>query len=101
MLAAFSEGGLAAIGGVTADPCDSAPGLARVRHVYVLPGKRRQGVGRWLATALIQQGLATADRLSLRAADARAVAFWDSQGFSRDHSGTARTHLLTRHGMPS
>lgn len=101
MLAAFREGGLVAIGGLTPDPYDSAPDLARIRHVYVRPAMRREGVGRWLTSALIQQGLAVAARLSLRAADARSAAFWEAQGFARDEGGTARTHLLTRQGWPS
>lgn len=96
MLAAFREGGLVAIGGLTPDPYDSAPDIARVRHVYVRPAMRREGVGRWLTSALIQQGLAVAGRLTLRAADARSAAFWESQGFARDPGGTARTHLLAR-----
>ena len=96
MLAAFKEGDFAAIGGLTRDPYDSAPDLARVRHVYVRPAMRREGVGRWLSSALIQQGLAVAGRLTLRAADARSAAFWESQGFARDPGGTERTHLLTR-----
>lgn len=94
MLAAFRGGGLAAIGGLTPDPYDPAPDLARIRHVYVRPAMRREGIGRWLGSALIQQGLALAGRLSLRAADDRSAAFWESQGFARDPGGTARTHLL-------
>lgn len=96
MLAAFREGDLAAIGGLTPDPYDPAADIARVRHVYVRPAMRREGVGRWLTSALIQQGLAVAARLTLRAADARSAAFWESQDFVRDPGGIERTHLLTR-----
>ena len=46
--------------------------------------------------ALIQQGLDLAPRLSLRAADPRASAFWEANGFTPDTSGTRRSHLLTR-----
>ena len=96
LLAGFAEGELAAIGGLTPDPYDPAPDLARLRHVYVSPSRRRSGVGRVLAAALIQQGLEIATRLSLRAADDRAAAFWDEAGFARDASGATRTHLLAR-----
>jgi len=96
LFAAFAEGRLAAIGGLTADPYDPAPDLLRLRHVYVRPGDRRSGVGRVLAVALIQQGLALAPRLSLRAADARAAGFWDGLGFGRTSDDETRTHLLTR-----
>ncbi|MBD3845296.1 GNAT family N-acetyltransferase [Bosea sp. SSUT16] len=94
--AAYREGELAGIGAVTPDPYDPAPDLLRVRHVYVRPLHRAAGVGRVLATALIQQGLELAPRLSLRAADPRAAAFWEANGFTPDNGGTRRSHLLTR-----
>lgn len=96
LLAVYREGVLAAIGAVTPDPYDPAPDLLRIRHVYVRPGNRREGVGRVLAGALIQQGLALAPRLSLNAADAGASAFWEAMGFRPDRDGTRRSHLLER-----
>ncbi|MBR3191507.1 GNAT family N-acetyltransferase [Bosea sp. (in: a-proteobacteria)] len=96
LLAVYREGALAAIGAVTPDPYDPAPDLLRIRHVYVRPGNRREGVGRVLASALIQQGLALAPRLSLNAAGAGASAFWEAMGFRPDHGGTRRSHLLER-----
>jgi len=75
VFAAFREGGLAGVGALTPDPYDPAPDLLRVRHVYVRPLHRAAGAGRALAAALIQQGLALAPRLSLRAADDRAARF--------------------------
>lgn len=96
LLAVYREGVLAAIGAVTPDPYDPAPDLLRIRHVYVRPANRREGVGRLLASALIQQGLALAPRLSLNAADAGASAFWETMGFRPDAGGTRRTHLLMR-----
>ena len=94
--AAFHEGELAGIGALTPDPYDPAPDLLRVRHVYVRPLHRGAGIGRVLAAALIQQGLDLAPRLSLRAADPRASAFWEANGFTPDTGGTRRSHLLTR-----
>ncbi|UZF91355.1 GNAT family N-acetyltransferase [Bosea sp. NBC_00550] len=96
VFAAFHEGELAGIGAVTPDPYDAEPDLLRVRHVYVRPLHRGAGIGRILAAALIQQGLALAPRLSLRAADPRAAAFWETKGFRPDTGGTRRSHLLTR-----
>lgn len=96
LLAVYREGVLAAIGAVTPDPYDPAPDLLRIRHVYVRPGCRREGVGRVLAGALIQQGLALAPRLSLNAADAGASTFWEAMGFRPDRGGTRRSHLLER-----
>lgn len=94
--AAFQEGELAGIGALTPDPYDPGADLLRVRHVYVRPLHRSAGVGRVLAAALIQQGLALARRLSLRAADPRAAAFWEANGFRPDADGARRSHLLTR-----
>lgn len=93
--AAFHEGELAGIGALTPDPYDSEPNLLRVRHVYVRPLHRGAGIGRTLAAALIQQGLALAPRLSLRAAGPQAAAFWEANGFRPDSGGTRRSHLLT------
>lgn len=94
--AAFEAGELAGIGAVTPDPYDPEPDLLRVRHVYVRPLHRSAGIGRVLAAALIQQGFALAPRLSLRAADRHAAAFWEANGFRPDTGGTRRSHLLTR-----
>lgn len=96
LFAAFQDGHLAAVGAVTPDPYDPAPDLLRLRHVYVRPQRRRSGVGRLLAGALIQQGLALAPRLSLNAADSGAAAFWEAVGFRPDRTGPRRSHLLTR-----
>ena len=96
VFAAFEEGELAGIGAVTPDPYDPEPDLLRVRHVYIRPLRRGAGIGRVLAAALIQQGLALAPRLSLRAADRHAAAFWEASGFRPDTGGTRRSHLLAR-----
>lgn len=98
LLAALRDGTLAGLGGLTRDPYDPAPDLVRVRHVYVAPAQRGSGVGGVLASALVQQGFAIAGRLSLRAADARAAAFWEAQGFSRVTGDETRTHMLRRNG---
>lgn len=96
LFAAFRDGELAGIGALTPDPYDPEPELLRVRHVYVRPLHRAAGAGRALAAALMQQGLALAPRLSLRAADERAARFWEAAGFLPDTGGTRRSHLLAR-----
>ena len=96
LFAVFAEGDLAGLGGLTPDPYDPAPDIARLRHVYVRASSRRLGIGRAIASALVQQGFVIAARLSLRAADDRAAAFWEAEGFARDLSGAQRTHLLER-----
>lgn len=96
LFAVYRDGVLMAVGAVTPDPYDPAPDLLRIRHVYVRPAGRRGGLGRLLAGALVQQGLALAPRLSLNAADSGAAAFWEAMGFRPDRGGTRRSHLLTR-----
>jgi len=83
-LFAVREGGsLAGIGGLTEEPLpdDGAPAL-RLRRDYVHPDARRRGVGRTLATAIIQEGLDSARRLTVHTDDSRAEAFWRTQGFT-------------------
>jgi GNAT superfamily N-acetyltransferase len=96
LFAVYRDGALMAVGAVTPDPYDPAPDLLRIRHVYVRPAGRREGIGRALAGALVQQGLGLAPRLSLNAADSGAAAFWEAMGFRPDRGGTRRSHLLTR-----
>ena len=70
-------------GAVTQEPLpdDGAPAL-RLRRVYVYPDARRRGVGRTLASALIQEGLDSVRRLTVHTDDAHAEAFWRAQGFA-------------------
>ncbi len=95
VFAAFVEGELRAIGAQTHDSYDPAPSHRRLRHFYVRPTARRAGVGRALATALIQDAFNIAPRLHLRATHALSTAFWDAMGFTRvDHP--TRSHQLLR-----
>lgn len=96
LFAAYRDGELAGVGAVTPDPYDPEDGLLRIRQVYIRPLCRRDGVGRQLGTALVQQGMALASKLSLNAADSGAAAFWESLGFRPDNGGTRRSHLLER-----
>ena len=83
-LFAVREGGsFAGIGGLTEEPSpdDEVPAL-RLRRVYVHPDARRRGVGRTLASALIQEGLDSVRRLTVHTDDPRAEAFWRAQGFT-------------------
>jgi GNAT superfamily N-acetyltransferase len=83
LFAVREGGGLAGIGGLTQEPMpdDGAPAL-RLRRVYVHPDARQRGVGRTLASALIQEGLDSVRRLTVHTDDARAEAFWQAQGFT-------------------
>ncbi len=93
LFAAFVEGELAAIGGVTQDEMDPDLGALRMRRVYVRPAFRRRGVGRALAGAMIQQGMAGAIVLTVNAGTPDAPAFWEAMGFVPDPRN-GRTHVF-------
>lgn len=83
LLAVVSDTDMLAIGAQTYDEYDPHPDHRRIRHFYVLPSARRDGVGRLLADALTKRALAIAPRLHLRATHAVSTAFWDAMGFAR------------------
>lgn len=93
--AAYVDGDLAGLGAQALDDYDVSPNHRRIRHFYVLPQYRRHGVGRKLALALMEDALALAPRLHLRATHDFSTAFWDSLGFTRvEHE--SRTHEMVR-----
>src|SRR5436190_24023588 len=57
LLAAYSDGTLAGIGGLTIDPAD--PDALRLRRFYVARAARRSGIGRALAQVLLKRALAS------------------------------------------
>lgn len=80
---------LAAVGGVTIDPVRS-DGL-RMRRFYVQPEYRRQGIGRFLARALMDHALSFDRPLFVHAGTAVAPVFWEALGF-RKHDEDGHTH---------
>jgi GNAT superfamily N-acetyltransferase len=83
LFAAYANGALAGVGGVTAESRAPEPAI-RMRRLYVLPERRRDGVGRILAGAMMQQGFQAAALLTVNAgASAAAAPFWESLGFRR------------------
>jgi len=97
LLGALLASELAGIGGLSIETAAAEP-ARRVRRFYVRPTFRRQGVGRTLASALIQEALDQVDLLTCNAAASLAAGpFWETQGFTRDTSGPW-THELRRSG---
>ena len=90
LLAARLNGVLAGIGGLTIDPV--VPGALRMRRFYVRWQFRLVGVGRKLATALLEQTGDTHRPITVNANPA-SVAFWESLGFKPDPRD-GHTHLL-------
>lgn len=93
LFAAFSDGELAGVGAVSREHLEPRLGAMRMRRCYVRPRFRRQGIGRALAGAMIQQGLAVAGILTVNAGTPDAPAFWSAMGFDPDPRN-GRTHVL-------
>jgi GNAT superfamily N-acetyltransferase len=91
LLAAFADGSLAGVGGMTIDPAD--PAALRMRRFYVLPAFRRHGVGRRLAEALMATARRTANDVVLNAEAELAVRFWEALGFVPERRD-GHTHVL-------
>jgi GNAT superfamily N-acetyltransferase len=92
LIAAFIDGELAGIGGLTLEP--AMPEALRARRFYVALAHRRQGVGRALAAALLDQARGQERAVTCNAA-AGSERFWEALGFVPDRRD-GRTHLLAR-----
>jgi GNAT superfamily N-acetyltransferase len=88
LLAVRSGDMLAAIGGITNDPF--VPDALRMRRFYVGAAFRRSGIGRRLATALLER--AGCRRVTCNAAIG-SVPFWESLGFIADPRD-GHTHVM-------
>lgn len=97
LFAAYMDGELAGVGGVTPQTGLAEPAM-RMRRLYVAPAFRRAGVGQALAGAMIQQGLQAARLLTSNAqASAAAGPFWEAMGFERVEA-EGYTHRLRADG---
>jgi GNAT superfamily N-acetyltransferase len=90
LLAAYRDGALAGIGGLTIDPVDL--GALRLRRFYVARAARRRGIGRTLAQVLLQRALESGRPVTVNSA-AGSAPFWESLGFIRDNSN-GHSHRL-------
>jgi len=90
LLAAYAGNKLAAIGGLTLDPV--LPATLRVRRFYVRERDRRSGIGRRLATALLERAAQAGRPVTVNAASGSAR-FWEILGFVSDQRD-GHTHSL-------
>ena len=81
LLAARVNGVLAGIGGLTIEPV--VPDALRMRRFYVPLAYRRSGIGRKLASALLERARSASTLVTVNAAPA-STAFWESLGFAPD-----------------
>ena len=82
LIAAYVDGELAGVGGITAEPAATTEQTLRMRRLYVARAARRQGVAGTIATALLQGALPHAALITVHAGSDEASAFWMSQGFA-------------------
>ena len=93
LLAARVNGVLAGIGGLTIDPV--VLDALRMRRFYVRPAYRRSGIGRKMATALLEPARSAGGLVTVNAAPA-STAFWESLGFAAD-ARDGHTHVYQLH----
>ena len=96
-LAVLERGQLVALGGVTPDPYRPASNVGRVRHVYVHPTRRGEGIGADLIAALETQARSAGlDLLRLRTDTIQAAQFYEHLGYSpvADDSATHQRSLI-------
>jgi len=92
LLASYVDGALAGIGGLTLETL--LPNALRMRRFYVRPSYRRTGVGRRLASALLEHAAPVAEVVTLNAQPA-SFRFWESLGFvGVTHAGLTHTLRL-------
>ena len=94
LLIAKDQDQLVGICGLNIDPYYRVSGLARVRHLYVLSSKRRQGIGTLLIKQIIQQAQENFNLLNLRTHSPEADKFYLAQGFQRSYERPECTHML-------
>ena len=92
LLVAFCNEVVAGIGGVTIEPV--LPNALRMRRFYVRAPLRRCGIGRKLASALLDRAQRTGRRITVNAAPG-STRFWESLGFKPDRRD-GHTHILDR-----
>ena len=93
LLGAFSVDALVGIGGVSHDPYAPAPGLGRVRHLYVLKHYRGRGIARELMQRLLEHARAHFEVLRLSTNAPEAARLYERLGFRRA-AGEKQTHRL-------
>jgi GNAT superfamily N-acetyltransferase len=98
LLAARVKGVLAGIGGLTLEPV--VPDALRMRRFYVRLAYRRSGIGRQLATVLLERARSISRLVTVNAAPA-STAFWESLGFAPDaRDGHTHVHQLNKRLVP-
>ena len=90
----MADGRIVGVCGVNTDLYLPAPGVGRVRHLYVAAEHRQRGVGRLLVEAVIAAARGTFDVLRLRTDNGVAARFYEGLGFRQRAGVPACTHIF-------
>jgi GNAT superfamily N-acetyltransferase len=93
LFAAFVEGELAGVGGLTREPSAPEAALRRARRFYVRPRFRGEGAGRALASAIIAEAFGQGADVTVHAGP-DAPDFWERLGFAAVE-GAPYSHRLS------
>jgi len=85
---------LVAVGGLNVDPYAENPGVARVRHLYVLSAWRRHGIGGRLVTEIVEAARGRFERLHLRTTNPEAARLYERLGFEPRTDVPHSSHVL-------
>jgi GNAT superfamily N-acetyltransferase len=85
---------LVGVGGLNRDPYLDDPVVGRIRHLYVSPDARRQGVGRSLVLGLIDAARPTFRRLRLRTSQPEASLLYLALGFEATGDELDASHVF-------
>lgn len=80
--------------GLNIDPYHRVSQLGRVRHLYVLSSRRREGIGTLLIKQIVKQARQNFDLLNLRTDNPKADRFYLARGFQRSYERPESTHIL-------
>lgn len=92
--AASMDGRLVGVCGLNADPYAAAPGVGRVRHLYVLAAHRHLGIGRRLVAEVIAAARGPFDTLRLRTENLAAARLYEGMGFRPCPGAADCSHLM-------
>lgn len=89
----FEDGKCIGTGGLNIDPYTDRKGVGRVRHVYISPSHRREGIAAKLLELIVEQARREFECLRLFTPNSDAAAFYESLGFARSDQDR-QSHIL-------
>jgi ribosomal protein S18 acetylase RimI-like enzyme len=94
LFGAVVDGRMVGVCGLNVDPYTAAPGVGRVRHLYVLSAYRKLGVGQRLVAEVVVAAGGTFGTLRLRTENEGAARLYERMGFRRCADLADCTHLM-------